>query len=240
MISKKWINILLVTGVAFMLTFTSIGGAYMGAVYAAPTEDEQTTADNDQPKDVVKKDDKVLGGLLLVGLVSMLSKGSDHKNDTSGAGKSVPTQNSPKPDPIKTSPATSTPVSKGNMSAEELQLVSLINAERTKQGLAVLKANNPLGTVGRVHSQDMADNNYFDHYNQKGENPFDRMRKAGISFRTGGENIAINSSVSGAHNAFMNSSGHRANILSADYTEVGVGIIHDGARIYVSEEFIGR
>jgi uncharacterized protein YkwD len=234
LVSKKWFNILMVTCVTFMLTVTSIGGAYVGAVYAAPTEDEQT---NDQPKDVVKKDDKVLGGLLLVGLVSMLSKGSDHKKGTSGAGKAVPSQTSPS---IPSIPATGTPVSKGNMSAEELQLVSLINAERTKQGLAALKANNPLGTVGRVHSQDMADNNYFDHYNQQGKNPFDRMRAAGISFSTGGENIAINTSVSGAHNAFMNSSGHRANILSANYTEVGVGIIHDGTRIYVAEEFIGR
>jgi uncharacterized protein YkwD len=66
------------------------------------------------------------------------------------------------------------------------------------------------------------------------------MRNAGISFRAGGENIAINVSVPAAHKAFMNSPGHRANVLSADYTEVGVGIIHDGSRIYVAEEFIGR
>jgi uncharacterized protein YkwD len=231
---------LLVACMTFMLAITSVGGAYVSAVYAAPVDGEQTIEEGtaDTIKDKKKEDEKAaLGGLLLIGLVSMLKKGSDGKSSGSDAGKSSNNGNGYIPTP---QPTQSTPVRKGNMSSEELQLVNYINTERAKQGLTALKANNPLADVARAHSQDMADKDYFEHYNLKGQSPFDRMRNAGISFRAGGENIAINVSVPAAHKAFMNSPGHRANVLSADYTEVGVGIIHDGSRIYVAEEFIGR
>lgn len=240
MISKKWVNRLLVTCITLMLTVTSIGGTYVSAVYAASVDEFGQKISEDEKADggtmSIKKEDKILGGLLLVGLVSMLSKnGGDGKSDTSGAGKAVPSQTKPYIPPVK-----NTPVVKGNMSAEEMQLVSLINAERVKQGLAPLKANNQVGNVARAHSQDMADKGYFDHYDPAGKSPFNRLNDGGISYRAAGENIAINTSVPNAHNAFMNSPGHRSNVLESSYTEVGVGIIHEGTRLYVTENFIGK
>jgi uncharacterized protein YkwD len=87
----------------------------------------------------------------------------------------------------------------------------------------------------------MINRGYFSHYNPEGQSPFDRMKKAGITYKTAGENLGINTSVSAAEKAFMNSSGHRANILNSAYTEVGIGVVHspDGS-IYVVQEFIGK
>jgi uncharacterized protein YkwD len=243
--------------VSFMLTASSIGGTYATAVYANPVNEKQVTTGTEEKgiKDK-SKDNAALGGLLLVGLVTLMGKGgSDHKSSGSGGGKNYIQPNTKGGSGTTTpnSTGTTTPnnsgtatqnssgsTSKSSMTAEEVQLLNLINNERTKQGLATLKANNAVANVARAHSQDMANNNYFDHYNLKGESPFTRLRSAGISYLAAGENIAINVSVPSAHQAFMNSSGHRANVLGRDYTEVGVGIIHDGSRIYVTEEFIGK
>ena len=87
----------------------------------------------------------------------------------------------------------------------------------------------------------MIQRGYFSHYNPEGLSPFDRMSRAGISYRTAGENLAINVSVPAAEQAFMNSSGHRANILNSSYTEVGIGVVHSpSGSVYVVQEFIGR
>lgn len=239
---RKWIQRLLVASMVFMLTVTSIGGTYVNAVYAAPVDQEQSDDTVDQEiKDKKKEQEKAaLGGLLLVGLVTMMGKrGSDNKNSGSGSEKNYidpNTQNNTGSNTQSSSGSTT----KASMTTEETQLLNLINSERTKQGLAALKANNAVANVARAHSQDMANNNYFDHYNLKGESPFTRLRNAGISYIAAGENIAINYSVPSAHQAFMNSSGHRANVLSRDYTEVGIGIIHSGSKLYVTENFISK
>ncbi|MCP6429200.1 CAP domain-containing protein, partial [Klebsiella pneumoniae] len=82
-------------------------------------------------------------------------------------------------------------------------------------------------TLARNYAQDMLNRNYFSHYSPEGQSPFDRMKQAGITYSAAGENIAINRTVQQAEAAFMNSSGHRANILNSTYTKVGIGIAFD-------------
>ncbi|WML46121.1 CAP-associated domain-containing protein [Neobacillus sp. PS3-40] len=108
--------------------------------------------------------------------------------------------------------------------AFEMQMFDLINAARVTNGLLALGWDERERTAARKHSLDMAVNHFFDHVNLKGEDPFVRMKAEGIYYRTAGENIAMGYSSSiFAHEAFMNSLGHRENILNSDYTFVGVG-----------------
>lgn len=109
--------------------------------------------------------------------------------------------------------------------AFEMQMFDLINAARVRDGLPPLNWDERARTVSRKHSLDMAVNHYFDHNNLKGQTPFDRMQAAGIKYLAAGENIAMGYSSSiFAHEAFMNSLGHRQNILNPVYTYVGVGV----------------
>lgn len=109
--------------------------------------------------------------------------------------------------------------------AFEMQLFDLTNAERVKHGLAPLNWDERARRSARNHSLDMATHNFFDHVNLKGQDPFQRMEAQGIRYWTAGENIAMGypSSIF-AHEALMNSLGHRKNILNPDYTHVGMGV----------------
>ncbi|MFA8437301.1 CAP domain-containing protein [Bacillaceae bacterium YX66] len=133
----------------------------------------------------------------------------------------------PAPAPEKEQPKQEEQVNNG-LTAEEQQMLNLVNQERQKQGLQPLKANLELTKVARVKAKDMIDNNYFSHQSPTYGSPFDMMKQFGISYRTAGENLAGNQTVEKAHNALMNSDGHRANILNANYTEVGIGIVAGG------------
>ncbi|MFD1706668.1 CAP domain-containing protein [Siminovitchia sediminis] len=125
------------------------------------------------------------------------------------------------------------------LSAYEQKVVELTNAERTKNGLAPLKVDTELSKVAREKSKDMSVNNYFDHNSPTYGSPFDMMKQFGISYRTAGENIAMGQRTpEEVVNAWMNSSGHRANILSKDYTHIGVGHVADGN--YWTQQFIGK
>ena len=94
--------------------------------------------------------------------------------------------------------------------------------------------------VARVKAKDMVDNNYFSHTSPIYGSPFDMLKNYGISYKTAGENIAGNSTNSEAVNAWMNSSGHRANILNANYTDLGVGIAKSSnGTMYWTQMFIG-
>jgi len=87
----------------------------------------------------------------------------------------------------------------------------------------------------------MIDRDYFSHTSPEGEAFTDRLARYGVSFRVAGENLGMNSSVAAAERMLMNSSGHRANILGADYAEVGIGVRYgaDGS-VYVVQEFVGN
>jgi uncharacterized YkwD family protein len=114
------------------------------------------------------------------------------------------------------------------LTADEQQMLDLVNQERQKQGLPALKADPELTKVARIKAKDMIDNNYFDHNSPTYGSPFDMMNKFGVQYNTAGENLAGNSSVEGAHTSLMNSQGHRENILKADYTNVGIGVVDGG------------
>lgn len=82
--------------------------------------------------------------------------------------------------------------------------------------------------TARKHSQDMAENRYFDHIALDGSSPFDRMQEDGISFTAAGENLAFGQASSiYAHQGLMNSEGHRATILTEGYDYLGIGIAID-------------
>ncbi|GIM83099.1 CAP domain-containing protein [Salinispora arenicola] len=132
----------------------------------------------------------------------------------------------PTPARTTTSPAgsNSTPPS-GNISADAAKVVSLVNAERAKAGCKALSVDDKLMTAAQRHSQDQADNKKMTHTGSNGSTLGDRVKAVGYRFRAAGENVAWNQqSPEAVMNAWMNSSGHRANILNCSFTEIGVGI----------------
>ena len=120
----------------------------------------------------------------------------------------------------------------------EEEVLRLVNAERAKAGLSPLSMNWELSRVARYKSEDMRQRGYFDHTSPTYGSPFDMMRSFGITYRAAGENIAMGYSTPAAVvNAWMNSSGHRANILSAKFTQLGVGYVSSGS--YWTQMFMG-
>jgi uncharacterized YkwD family protein len=110
------------------------------------------------------------------------------------------------------------------------QVVDLTNQQRAANGCGALKVNATLAQVAQAHSADMAANNYFSHDSQNGQSPFDRMTAAGYHFSAAAENIAAGQRTpSDVVTAWMNSEGHRANILNCTYTEIGVGYATGGS-----------
>jgi uncharacterized YkwD family protein len=127
------------------------------------------------------------------------------------------------------------------LTVDEQKMVVLVNKERTDRGLQPLQVDMSLVKVARMKSQDMITNNYFAHQSPKYGSPFDMMKAEGIKYTFAGENIAGASTVDIAHNALMNSPGHRANILNDKYTHVGIGIVKGGPYgMMFSQEFIRK
>ncbi len=160
---------------------------------------------------------------------------------TTSPNKGNTTTTSPKGNTTTTKPNTTTtaPANTGtSASAYEKQVVTLVNQERAKNGLSALTLNDKLGKMARAKSQDMHDNNYFSHTSPTYGSPFDMMKTFGISYRTAGENIAMGyATPESVVTGWMNSPGHRANILNKNFTQIGVGYVKDGH--YWTQEFIG-
>ncbi|MEC2078123.1 CAP domain-containing protein [Metabacillus fastidiosus] len=114
-------------------------------------------------------------------------------------------------------------------SSFEEQVVVLVNKERTSRGLKPLTHRADLKNVAEKKAQDMINSNYFSHTSPNYGSPFDMMKTFGISYQAAGENIAKGQkSPQEVMNAWMNSSGHRANILKPEYDSIGVGF-YNGA-----------
>jgi uncharacterized YkwD family protein len=143
--------------------------------------------------------------------------------------------------PSTTSNSSSYAVSTGSMtiSAYEKQVGDLVNQERAKAGLKPLKINAELSRVARFKSADMHDRKYFDHTSPTYGDPFKMIKSFGISYKSAGENIAYGQKTpKEVMDAWMNSSGHKANILNSGYTEIGIGYVADGS--YWTQQFIGK
>ncbi|MCM3739504.1 CAP domain-containing protein [Oceanobacillus luteolus] len=125
------------------------------------------------------------------------------------------------------------------LSQFEVQVVELTNQERAKQGLAPLQIDENLSKVAREKSRDMATTGYFDHNSPQYGSPFDMMKSFGIDYRTAGENIAKGQRTpEEVVNAWMNSPGHRANIMNGEFTHIGVGFVENGN--HWTQMFIGK
>lgn len=121
------------------------------------------------------------------------------------------------------------PEKDNKVSEYENEVIRLVNEIRRENGLPALTYEWELARVARYKSQDMRDNRYFSHTSPVYGSPFDMIKNFGISYRGAAENIAKGQRTPQAVvNAWMNSSGHRANILNSSYNKIGVGYVSDG------------
>ncbi len=125
-------------------------------------------------------------------------------------------------------------------SAEVSEVIRLVNVERQKQGLQPLRANWELSRVAQYKSKDMADKGYFAHQSPTYGSPFDMIKSFGIKYQSAGENIAYGyTTPQQVMNGWMNSSGHRANILNKGFEQIGVGIATNNKGVkYWTQMFI--
>lgn len=121
------------------------------------------------------------------------------------------------------------PVRSASELSLEQEVLDLVNAERSKAGVSPLQLDWELSRVAKTKSQDMVSKNYFSHQSPTYGSPFDMMKQFGISYKTAGENIASGQrSAAEVMASWMNSPGHRANILNGKYTHLGVGYVVGG------------
>lgn len=118
------------------------------------------------------------------------------------------------------------------------QVLSLVNQYRAQNGLGALTLSDELSNVAQAKAQDMKNNNYFSHNSPTYGTPFEMMQSFGVTYRTAGENIAMGySSPAAVVEGWMNSEGHRANILNGSFTQMGLGYVSSGN--YWCQMFIG-
>lgn len=130
----------------------------------------------------------------------------------------------------------------GSASAFENEVLRLVNQERAKQGLNALTLDTKLLSLAEMKAQDMAEKGYFDHTSPTYGTPFEMLQHYGVRYRSAGENIAAGQKTAQeVMQSWMNSSGHRANILNAGYTKIGIGYKTGGKyRTYWTQLFIGE
>ncbi|MGG3738755.1 CAP domain-containing protein [Aeribacillus pallidus] len=153
----------------------------------------------------------------------------------------VPESNSTVTTPPQQVPSVNQPTNSSSyeVKAFEQKVVELTNNERAKFGLPALTFEPELAKVAREKANDMARNHYFSHTSPTYGSPFDMMKQFGISYRTAGENIAMGQrSPEQVVNDWMNSEGHRKNILNPNFTHIGVGYVENGH--YWTQMFIGK
>lgn len=131
------------------------------------------------------------------------------------------------------------PLMDESITSFEQQVIDLTNEKRASRGLKPLNANWKLSRVARYKSQDMANNKYFSHTSPTYGSPFNMIKNFGIKYRSAGENIAYGQRTPAqVVNSWWNSAGHRANMLNANYTDIGVGYVANGN--YWTQMFIQK
>nr|WP_330404649.1 CAP domain-containing protein [Clostridioides difficile] len=181
------------------------------------------------------------------------NSGSTNKPDNNKPESNKPEDNNnsgstDKPEDNNNSDSTNKPDDNNNsgstsesFSAYQKEVVDLVNIERAKAGLNPLTLDSSISNVATKKSQDMIDNNYFSHNSPTYGSPFDMLKKFGISYKTAGENIAIGQKTpKEVVNAWMNSEGHRKNIMNPNFSKIGVGVAQkSGGSIYWTQIFVG-
>lgn len=137
-------------------------------------------------------------------------------------------------------PAPSVPA--GDATAAELRILERCNQVRSENGAGPLTLDSPLSQIARFRSSDMGARNYFAHVDPDGHDVFYYLRQASISYRTAGENIGQSigtpdATVDRIFDAWMNSSGHKANILNKAYGRIGIGAVQTGNKTYYTQVF---
>ena len=131
------------------------------------------------------------------------------------------------------------PLMDESITSFEQQVIDLTNEKRASRGLKPLNANWELSRVARYKSQDMANNKYFSHTSPTYGSPFNMIKNFGIKYRSAGENIAYGQRTPAqVVNSWWHSAGHRANMLNANYTDIGVGYVANGN--YWTQMFIQK
>ena len=121
------------------------------------------------------------------------------------------------------------------LTPDEQEVFDLVNQQRMNNGLAALKVDSEVQRVAKIKAQDMVSNNYFSHNSPTYGSPFDMLNSFKVSYKSAAENIAGNSRNPAAVNAWMNSAGHKANILNGSYNYTGIGVVNSSTygKIYV-------
>ncbi|MFF7197672.1 CAP domain-containing protein [Streptomyces sp. NPDC088197] len=134
-------------------------------------------------------------------------------------------------------PTTAAPASADAVTAARAAILSLVNTQRASAGCSPLTASSSLDGLAQAFSEDMAARGFFDHTDPDGKTPWDRAKALGIT-NLGGENIARGQATAQAvMDAWMNSPGHRANILNCDYKTLGVGIHYGSGGPWWTQDF---
>ena len=153
--------------------------------------------------------------------------------------EAAPVESKQEAKPTETTPKETQASADTSISQVEQEVVRLVNVERSKAGLQPLVMDSALSQVAKKKSEDMKAKNYFSHTSPTYGSPFDMMKTFGISYTAAGENIAKGQrSAQEVVNSWMNSAGHRANILSTSYTHIGVGYVESGH--YWTQMFIKK
>ncbi|MEH7356079.1 CAP domain-containing protein [Neobacillus drentensis] len=149
------------------------------------------------------------------------------------------TKPAPKPAPKPAAPTQNIAPTTGTVSQYVQQVINLTNAQRSKNGLPALKADTQLNGIAQKKSVDMQQKNYFSHTSPTYGSPFDMMRDFGVTYKSAGENIAQGQRTpQEVVTSWMNSEGHRKNILSSNFTHIGVGFEETGK--HWTQMFIGK
>ena len=176
--------------------------------------------------------------ILLIVVLLMLSGCQDIEQLISRLRKQAP---SPTPSP-GSQPASPSPAQSPATAEMEEQIVQRINEIRQQQGLESLRINSKLAEVARNYSRKMAEENFFSHDSPEGDRVGERVQNVGIFYLLVGENLFkstnIPQPVSNAVQGWMDSPGHRENILRSEYRETGVGVWQQGSSYYITQLFL--
>ncbi|MTI80379.1 MAG: serine protease [Firmicutes bacterium] len=161
-----------------------------------------------------------------------------------------PIQEQPEPTPTPTPGPTPTPTptpepdpqpkpqpEPSELEKQRQEMLGYINEARRAAGKDPLVLDAEISKVAQVKSQDMADNDYFSHYSPTYGSPFDMLKDFGVSYGWAGENLALHTSIKSAHDALMDSDGHRENILNENFNKIGIGVVKDGYSLYITQMF---